>query len=309
MPYSVLRRGAIGVVYRVSPCIVLKRPTIDGQKHFLKENRIYEILDEHPPCAELVRSYLRTDEANFLEYMTQLSLSERLQHNAIYEKESGRVLEVSYLEPYSLRTQWMSALAKGTAWLESLGYAHGDLRPENVLLNAQSHLKIADFDCTDIIGSHFEACIPPYGRILGSEAGPDKGTAGTLGPRTEQFALGSLFYYINYGMEAYDDQNLGEDHKRWDHGPILVARLQQKIFPKLSRDPEIDCIIHDCWHGKFVSISKLSQTIAKRFELSLEESGAMSETDFASKRNECLRHLNEGILDKCSQEKDHSFQN
>ena len=54
-----------------------------------------------------------------------------------------------------------------------------------------SYLKVADFNCTNLIGSDFEACIPPYGRLLGSEAGADEGRAGRLGPRTEQFVLGS----------------------------------------------------------------------------------------------------------------------
>ena len=47
----------------------------------------------------------------------------------------------------------MKALAKGVAWLESLGLAHGDLRPENVLVDKQDRVKIADFDCTNFIGS------------------------------------------------------------------------------------------------------------------------------------------------------------
>jgi serine/threonine protein kinase len=135
----------------------------------------------------------------------------------------------------------MKALAEGIAWLESLGLAHGDLRPENILVNEQDHVKVADFDCTDLIGSKFEACIPPYGRLLGSEASSEKGSAGKLGARTEQFALGSLFYYINYGTEVYDDQNFGKDH-----GPVVVERLQEMIFPKLNTTLMSDLIIDAC---------------------------------------------------------------
>jgi serine/threonine protein kinase len=91
----------------------------------------------------------------------------------------------------------MKALAEGIAWLESLGLAHGDLKPENVLVDKQNRVKIGDFDCTNFIGSESEACIPPYGQLLGSEAGSKEGTLGKLGARTGQFALGSLFDYIN----------------------------------------------------------------------------------------------------------------
>lgn len=61
----------------------------------------------------------------------------------------------------------MNDLAQAVAFLESLNFAHGDLRPDNVLVDGD-RLKLADFDCTAPIGTDFEACIPPYGRILNS---------------------------------------------------------------------------------------------------------------------------------------------
>ena len=157
----------------------------------------------------------------------------------------------------------MTELANGTAWLESLGFAHGDLRPENVLLNSQDHLKIADFDCANLLGSESETCTPLYGRLLGSEAGSDEGKAGRLSHRTEQFAIGSIFYYINYGFEVYDDKDFGIDH-----GPVVVERLQRMVFPILDAEPIIDSIIVDCWHGKYQSIAALSK-LSPRFTAQL----------------------------------------
>jgi len=216
-----LRRGATSIVYKVNSLIILKCPTIEGHEDFVKEGRICDILTQHPPYPELVTSFLRFDDGNFLEYMPGFSLSERLQRHQIRDLKSTRVLSIQSLEPLPLRKTWMKALAEGTAWLESLGLAHGDLKPENVLVDELDRVKIGDFDCTNMIGSEFEACIPPYGRLLGNEAGSNEGTAGKHGARTEQFALGSLFYYINYGVEVYDDQDFGKDH-----GPIIVERLQ-----------------------------------------------------------------------------------
>lgn len=137
----------------------------------------------------------------------------------------------------------MNDLSQGVAFLESLGLAHGDLRPENILLD-RDRLKLSDFDCTTKIGSKFQACTSPYGRDLGSEGGDDQGTPGKLGLRTEQFALGSLYYLINYGFEVYGDRCLGADPSGKEHGPVVGDLLQKMIFPKLNGDPMIDSIIN-----------------------------------------------------------------
>ena len=167
------------------------------------------------------------------------------------------VTKVERIEPLSLRKKWINDLAQAVAFLESLNLAHGDLRPENILLD-RNELKLSDFDCTAEIGTDFEACIAPYGRLLNSNE-PDQGrcgTAGFLGPRTEQFALGSLCYLINYGYEVYGDRRLTDDPK--EHGPKVVDLLQNMEFPELDSDPLIDDIIHKCWHNKYASISDLA---------------------------------------------------
>lgn len=68
----------------------------------------------------------------------------------------------------------MNDLAQGVAFLGSLNLAHGDLRPENILLD-RNRLKISDFDCTVEFGADFETCPCPYGRLLNSNEA-DQGT-------------------------------------------------------------------------------------------------------------------------------------
>jgi hypothetical protein len=151
----------------------------------------------------------------------------------------------------------MNDLAQAVAFLESLNLAHGDLRPENILLD-RNRLKLADFDCTAEIGTDFEACMAPYGRILNSDEQDQgrRGSSGFLGPRTEQFALGSLYYLINYGFEVYGDRCLTEDPK--EHGRKVVELLQNMEFPKLDGDPLIDRIISKCWHNNYATIAELA---------------------------------------------------
>lgn len=184
------------------------------------------------------------------------------------------VTKVEKLEPLSLRKEWMNDLAQAVAFLESLNLAHGDLRPENILLD-RNRLKLSDFDCTAEIGTDFEACMAPYGRLLNDNE-PDqgrRGTSGFLGPRTEQFALGSLYYLINYGFEVYGDRCLTEDPK--EHGPKVVDLLQNMEFPTLNGDPLLDDMINKCWHNKYATIAKL----AAYTETLLSETINQKETD------------------------------
>jgi serine/threonine protein kinase len=184
----------------------------------------------------------------------------------------------------------MTELANGIAWLESLGLTHGDLRPENVLLNNQDHLKIADFGCANLLGSESEICTPPYARLLGSEAGSDEGKAGKLSYRTKQFALGSIFYYINYGFEVYDDKDFGIDH-----GPVVFEHLQRVVFPKLDAEPVIDSIINDCWHGKYQSISAVPETLSTRYGPIDGTIKAISEEEFVAQREYCRKLVEQGV--------------
>ncbi|KAJ5953129.1 serine/threonine protein kinase [Penicillium verhagenii] len=136
----------------------------------------------------------------------------------------------------------MKDLAQGVAFLGSLNLAHGDLRAENILLD-RDRLVLSDFDCTAEFGTYFETCPCPYGRLLNS-------------PRTEQFALGSLYYLVYYGFEVYDDQCLTDDP--YEHGPKVLELLQDMVFPKLDGDPLVDDIIDKCWHNQYLTLPDLA---------------------------------------------------
>ncbi|KAJ5369313.1 uncharacterized protein N7496_009073 [Penicillium cataractarum] len=251
--------GGISFVYEVHPLIVVKVPKSGEfeREQFHKELEIYRIFAQNRPCPSIVQCFLFSDNGIFLEYMRDMSLSSRIQKNHVRDQETMVVTKVEKLEPLSLRKEWMNDLAEAVAFLESLNLAHGDLRPENILLD-RNRLKLSDFDCAAEIGTNYEACMAPYGRILNSND-VDQGECGTFGflsPRTEQFALGSLFYLINYGFEVYGDRCLTEDP--YEHGPKVVDLLQNMEFPKLDGDPLIDSVIKKCWHHKYVTVSELA---------------------------------------------------
>ncbi|KAJ5142565.1 uncharacterized protein N7515_001352 [Penicillium bovifimosum] len=144
----------------------------------------------------------------------------------------------------------MNGITQAIAFLESLNLAHGDLRPENILLDGNLRIKVTDFDYTAPFGTPFLVCQAPWGRELkGNEPGYDVKEvygAGLLGPRTEQFALGSIYYFINYGMEVYGDKILTSERR--DRGIKLNELLRDMQFPVIGCDP-IGDLISKCWHN------------------------------------------------------------
>ncbi|RMZ88824.1 hypothetical protein DV736_g3962, partial [Chaetothyriales sp. CBS 134916] len=103
----------------------------------------------------------------------------------------------------------------------------------------------------------FEVGTAPYARALGDEAGALRGTFSFLGPRTEQFAIGSVFYSIIRGYEPYDDQWYGKNH-----GPKTVDMMQRMEFPHSDVGEEKERIIYNCWYGKLRSVEDLALTVS-----------------------------------------------
>ncbi|KAJ5787127.1 serine/threonine protein kinase [Penicillium paradoxum] len=128
---------------------------------------------------------------------------------------------------------------------------------DNSILLATTKV-VLDFDCTAEFGTDFETCPCPHGRLLNNKEADQglPGTASLLGTRTELFALGSLYYLINYGFGVYDDQRLADDP--YEHGPRVVDLLQDMEFPKLDGDPLIDDIIDKCWHNQYRTLADLA---------------------------------------------------
>ncbi|CAG8238824.1 unnamed protein product [Penicillium salamii] len=294
--------GGISFVYEVHPRIVVKVPKSGEfeREQFHKEVEIYRIFSQNPPCPSIVQCFLFSGRGIFLEYMRDMSLSSRIQNNHTRDQQTMMITAVEKLEPLPLRKEWMNDLAQTVAFLESLNLAHGDLRPENVLLD-RNLLKLSDFDSTVKIGANYEACMAPYGRILNSNE-LDQGECGTfgfLGPRTEQFALGSIYYLINYGFEVYGDRCLAEDP--YEHGPKVVELLQSMEFPKLDGNPLLDDIIHKCWHNKYATVSEISTHTSTLLNEGIDsEDHNRSGEEFILKKEFCQELEKRGLLDVLS---------
>ncbi|GBF63043.1 hypothetical protein TMEN_5664 [Trichophyton mentagrophytes] len=193
------KHGCIGVggyayIYPVSPTIVVKtvRPDRDHEE---------EKVMGHP---------LRGD-------ITFLQSSQRAPRPALIyrfherqERENndffGRLIRIKDYEDPALIARWIQQLTSALEYVEKMGFCHNDLNTSNCLLDQRLNLKLSDFRRATTIGHLLEHSRAPW--AMQPVAGPLQGTYGLCSARTEQFAVGSLLYYMVYGPKPYEDVNL-----------------------------------------------------------------------------------------------------
>lgn len=242
-----ISRGAAGYIYQINEFTVVKRARPQASDEFNNEIAVYDVFQKQEPSPYVMQSFFCIPEAIFLPFLSGGSLQDRLRGNQL--RQDDIFVRVVRTERMELIEQWTMEIAAGSAWVESLGYAHGDLRPANLLLDAEGHLRLTDFGCAERIGTPASGNGPPWARLLGSEAGDSKGTWGPNGPRLEQFAIGSIIYCMTRGRQPYEGEI--------EDGPTQVQMLQDMDFPELGHE-QLDTIISNCWRGAFHSLQDLA---------------------------------------------------
>ncbi len=184
---------------------------------------------------------------------------------------------------------WLVALCSVVIWLVSVGYVHDDLRPSNMLLDEQVYLRLADFNCAEKLGDPSSGNGAPWARVLDDDAGDQRqrGSYGTNGVRTEQFAIGSNLYCMVYGVEPYEDRD--------DRGPIIVKLLQAMEFPQLQSG-EFNPIIARCWKGGYRQLQDLLAEVGELCGTSLPVTIASS-VNVEAYRDDCKKLVEDGLLD------------
>lgn len=133
-----------------------------------------------------------------------------------------------------------------------LGYVHGDLRPQNILVDKSDNIVVADFDATVRIGAELQLATLPFCKVDENYEPPP------AGPESEQFSLGSCIYNIRFGFPPFSNLEL--------ESPVWRQRLIRKEFPP-TLDDIYGPIIEGCWYGAFPSISALQTEILKISDL------------------------------------------
>ncbi|KAJ5217360.1 hypothetical protein N7468_010368 [Penicillium chermesinum] len=220
--------GLDAYIYRVTPTIVVKTvrrdrtPEEKAAEHpFLKEISFYKRLNA---CRDQCPNIVECNRPRFYERQER-----ETGINGFY----GRLIRVKEFEDPALIARWIQQI---TSALENF------------------NLKLTDFGRATTIGQPLEGTLPPRARPI--LAGPLKGTYGLCSARTEQFAVGTLLYFMVYGHEPYDDIILSA--AEWDR------RFWEMEFPELSRNKVFDGLISACWHNVYPTMALLAYDFKRK---------------------------------------------
>lgn len=276
--YEFIAVGGTGCIFSISANIVVKaalqfeNPT-DGHKHLAKcaledfeyEKEVCKQLwtESHP---NIVQGFLCTPNAIFMQRM-----SETLGARLAQQKE----------RPISerLHHRWFKQIASATVWLEKLDYFHGDLRPPNILLDADDHVKLCDFGNATKRGQELIAVTDPYYRMLPDRQSP------LAGPASEQFAVGSCVYTIRMGHEPLEHLD----------GLERIDALIRGEFPSTDSDCVFGSLTLSCWRGQYETMAQLEQALTSILkDCSCHEGSSVMESNVIEARTrECVKFMEE----------------
>ena len=179
-------------------------------------------------------------------FITELLQGETLRHRLA----RGRV-------PLDSALDWSSQLAQGLAAAHARGIVHRDVKPENVFVSSDGHVKLLDFGIAKLAegnrpeGGHglLEETVTPTGRgqtqtgaILGTPAymSPEQIRGERVDARTDVFSLGAVMHEMLSGARPFSGASvlerahalLHDDPAPLPNVPPLVAQVVRRCLAK-----------------------------------------------------------------------------
>ncbi|OAA63465.1 Protein kinase-like domain protein [Niveomyces insectorum RCEF 264] len=241
----------------------------DSVPYFEHERAMLALMQEKLLHPNIIQSVLSTSDGVFLPLMKE-SLQNVLDRDGRANDDDA--------------TRWLVQIASAAAWLESIDYFHGDLRPPNILLDAEGHVKICDFGNMARRGeTNYGATIPYY---------KDQ----KVGPASEQHAIGSLMYVLFTGHELLHDV---DDYQTKDR------MLRDGQLPPVE-NIRAGHVIQDCWAGRYGTLEQLHSVLLVEMGLGLEYKNpavCLTPEECATKAAECKAwgKMRRAWLEECRQ--------
>ena len=222
-------RGGMAWVYRALDIAldrevavkILDQNTSEGTDVFLNEARTAATINH----ASVIRIYtcgVFEDQAYIvMQFMNGGSLEQKLQ------QKKGAALPIEEV------LQWIHDAAEGLEYASRHGIVHHDVKPGNIMLDADGNAKIGDFGIACRQQNDDEQERDFYGSPL--YISPERVSTGKEDSSGDIYSLGATFYHLLTGVPPFQHENLEELlWTRVKQNPVAPHILRTGISPLIS---------------------------------------------------------------------------
>src|SRR5438552_9495399 len=227
---QILGEGGMGAVYKamdreLSRPVALKviRPDLAGNQAILDRFKQELILARQVTHRNVIRIY-DLGEAEGMKFITMEYVEGRDLHSLLLERQK-------FTPEEAVDIMQQVCLALDAAHRE--GVIHRDLKPQNIMRDAQGRVVVMDFGLARLIESNG---MTQTGALVGTMEymSPEQALGSALDQRSDLFTLGLIFYELLSGKMPYKAESVVAS---------LLKRTQQRAEPVAKHDANIPQIL------------------------------------------------------------------
>jgi serine/threonine protein kinase len=164
----------------------------------------------------------------------------------VMEYISGRTLQQLLAEspvPWPRACAWVADLAHALGRAHQAGIIHGDVKPANIMVTEDGHVKLSDFGI-----ARFATQVSGSGRIMGTPAylAPEQIQGEPHSSKSDIFSLGIVLYQMLTGVPPFDGSSVAavcaqilttDPTPPSKRNPALPSGLDHIVMRCLAKDP------------------------------------------------------------------------
>ncbi len=137
--------------------------------------------------------------------------------------------------PLSRVGVWAGDLANALNRAHRAGIIHGDVKPANIFVTEEGHIKLGDFGI-----ARFATQVSGTGRLVGTPAylSPEQIKGETQDHRSDIFSLGIILYQLAAGVRPFDEIVAAEPPPPSHHNPDLPKEFDRIVMRCLAKNPD-----------------------------------------------------------------------